>query len=82
LKKLNVYEINDGLDGVILAKSLKQAIKLLAPHYGYPVCYFLNEIKKTEKGHCWDGDFAVTGKRKVIKRGKYKCVRVIGWCEN
>ncbi|MCR3759181.1 hypothetical protein KYB31_09285 [Clostridium felsineum] len=81
MKKLKKYEINDGLDGVILAKSLKQAIKILAPYHGYPVHDFMLSIKKCEKGHCWDGDWCLTNIKQIPKKGRNKRVRMIGWYE-
>ena len=81
MKKLNVYEINDGIDGVILAKSLKQAMKKLAPYCGDSVSEILNSIKQREKDEYDFYDWSLTGAYKVIKRGNNKKVKILGWCE-
>lgn len=80
MKKLKIYEINEGLDGVIAAKSLKHAAKLLSPWYGYKpheLIASMNEIDKTG-WHC--GEFEVTRVKKVIKKGIFRKSKVLGWC--
>lgn len=87
MKKLKEYEVNDGLDGVILAKGLKQAVKILAPYYaggyGYTEAEILNDIKKSEKDpyNC-DYTFSLTSVHHVAKKGKNRKPRMIGWCES
>jgi len=75
MKRLKKYYINDGLDGIILAKSLKQAIKILT-NFGY--CYpslFLKEIKKE------NGFFKLTNVKHLPKKGINKKPRFVGWYE-
>lgn len=81
MKKLTIYEINDGLDGVILAKSLKQAMKILAPYYKYPVKNFINSIKNCEKNYRSESDWILTNINKVPKKKEYKKPRMLGWYE-
>ena len=82
MKKLNVYEINDGLDGVIVAKSLKQAIKMLSKYNTlYTVSEIMKSIKKFQIDYCCNELWALTYNFKVPKKGKYKKPRIIGWRE-
>lgn len=76
MKRLKEYYINDGLNGIILAKSLKQAIKMLAPYYGYKPHEILDDIKKPQS--C---DFELTEVIHMAKKGTFKKSRIIGWCE-
>lgn len=81
MKKIKVYEINEGLDGVVVAKSLKHAIKKLAPCYGYKVHEIIEDIKKSDEDCKHDGDFQLTGLNKVAKKDEHTKSRVLGWCE-
>ncbi len=81
MKKLTMYKINDGLDGVILAKSLKQAIKMLAPYYGYTVKDFIDSIKKCDKDYSYDDDWILTNVDKVAKKGRNRRSKMLGWTE-
>ncbi|MDT8718186.1 hypothetical protein IAI10_16085 [Clostridium sp. 19966] len=82
MKKIKVFVINDGLDGIIVAKSIKQAIKKIAPfYYPYKVNDFISSIKKCQKDSSYDGDWTLTNVRKVAKKGKYRKTKVLGWCE-
>lgn len=67
MKKLKKYWINDGLDGIILAKSLKQAIKILSPYYGYTPHEILDDIKKPQSY-----DFELTATMHMAKKGVNK----------
>lgn len=83
MKKVTIYEINDGLDGVVVAKSLKQAIKKLVPYYGYSVKDVIDDIKASEEdlfSHSYD--WTLTGDTKVAKKGRYRKSKILGWCES
>ena len=82
---MKVYEINDGYDGFIVAKSLKQAINLVYPLY----CSRdkKSEILKQCKNPQSNSDWLVTSITKVGKHtkvGQYKLYRksqVLGFSE-
>lgn len=82
MKKLNIYEINDGIDGVILAKSIKQAVKMLIKYYEpYKVHDLMFSIKKCKENWRYDGSWALTGVYKKPKKGRYRRPKVLGWRE-
>jgi len=75
MKYLNLYEINDGIDGMILAKSLKQAVKIMVK--GYNPCTInemLNSIKNNE-------DFCLTDICKIPKCNQNNKSKVVGFCD-
>ncbi|MDU4725911.1 hypothetical protein [Clostridium sp.] len=78
MKKLNKYYINDGVDGVVVAKSLKQAINLIYPYYynSYPKGEILEQCKNPK----WENDWLIKDVIKVSKN-KYKKSAVLGWLE-
>jgi hypothetical protein len=82
MKTLKYFELNDCLDGVIIAKSLKHAIKLIAPYYSYSVHEILQEIKKNENDKLGDSSFGITYEAKIAKNKKYRKSRVLGWIES
>lgn len=73
MKKLNLYEINDGLDGVILAKSLKQAVKIMVKSYN--PCT-VNEMLTSIK---YNKDFSLTDICKIPKCKQNKKSKVLGF---
>lgn len=81
MKKIKVYEINEGLDGVVVAKSMKHAVKKLAPYYGYKVHEIIKDIKKSDEDYKYDADFELTRIDRVAKKGEHRKSRVLGWCE-
>lgn len=82
MKKLTCYEINDGFDGVVVAKSLKQAIKMLSKYNKpYKISEIMKSIKKCQIDYDCTELWALTCELKVPKKGKYKKSRIIGWCE-
>ena len=78
MKKMKLYEINEGYDGFIVAKSLKQAINLISP-YCKPTKK--NEILKQCKNPDWDNDWLITDIAKVGKHKCYKKSQVLGFQE-
>ncbi|WP_139905637.1 hypothetical protein [Clostridium thermarum] len=86
MKKINVYYVNEGLDGVVVAKSLKQAIKKLAPYYASKThkvkqvaADMVKEIKKDWKdsnSQTWSCE-----ESKVSKKGKHRRSKLLGWYE-
>ena len=81
MKKLNVYEINDGIDGVIIAKNLKQAMKKLSAYCGEPVSELLKSIKEYEEEENINSCWVLTGEYKELKRGLNKKAKIKGWCQ-
>lgn len=79
MKSLNVYELNDGLDGVIVAKSIKQAIKIIAPYYGYTVNSILSDVKNYEKDRWCNCSFAITDIYKMPKKKSCRKSKLLGW---
>jgi hypothetical protein len=82
MKKIKYFELNDCLDGVIIAKSLKHAIKLIAPYYGYSVHEILQEIKRYENDRWSDSSFGVTYEARVAKKKGNKKSCILGWSES
>lgn len=85
MKKIKVYHFNDGIDGVVVAKSLKHASKKLLSTGYYD--YSVDEIMK----HCkdwWKNEYNATltdwvaDIYKYPKKGNYKKSKVIGWYES
>ena len=74
MKKIKEYSFNGGLDGVVNAKSLKHACKLISKFYdSYTSCEIMESCLKENKENCdWSVDIYV----KVKKKEKS---RVIGW---
>jgi glutamine amidotransferase-like uncharacterized protein len=82
MKKLKIYYINDGLDGVVLAKSVKHAIRILSkytePYTKSEIMYGIKRNKNQwDKSTEWD----LTNIVKVPKKGRYRKARMLGWCE-
>lgn len=85
MKKIKEYRINEGLDGVIIAKGLKHTVKqLIATGYyeGYTVQEVMEHCKDWDKNGYnakltdWSADV-----RRHCKKGIFKKSRVVGWCE-
>lgn len=88
MKRLNVYEINGGTDGIIVAKSLKQAVKKIVkfnkPWKASPIVKCIKEENENyiKTGECSPNyAFVLTFKYPVPKKNEYKKSRIIGWCE-
>lgn len=74
---MKVYEINDGYEGLVVAKSLKQAINLVYPlYYGKDKKH---EILKQCNNPEWDNDWLITDITKVGKHKCYKKSKVMGF---
>lgn len=74
--KRKLFYFNDGLDGVILARSLKHAISILTKCYKHVSKAEIRKgIKTGEEQYsgCWGVDWWKTN-----TKGKS---RIIGWCE-
>jgi hypothetical protein len=82
MKKIKYFELNDCLDGVVIAKSLKHAIKLIAPYYDYSVYEIIQEIKKDELDKFGDSSFGLTYEAKVAKKKNNRRSCVLGWLES
>jgi hypothetical protein len=75
MSKRKKYYFNDGIDGIVIARSLKHAINILRRN-GYS-SYTTNEIMKSvKKNDIFSGDFTVEA-----FNGNYKRSRMVGWCE-
>lgn len=66
MKKINVYEFNDGLDGIVVAKSLKQAAKKINAFY---------KCKSNDIIEDWTVDIYSIKKKKGVKS------EIKGWCQ-
>lgn len=73
-----IFYVNDGLDGVILAKGLKQAIHILAKEYGYHKSVIRQYVKNEKKGKLDDEIWDVQPVRKKSNGGRS---RVLGYFE-
>ena len=80
MKKLNLYEINDGLDGLIIAKSLKQAAKKLSFFNSTPVHLLMEELQ-SEDTENYDSTYILTCISKRAKKKEFKKSMFLGWCE-
>lgn len=77
MKKITYYEFNDGIDGLMVAKSLKQAIKLIACKY----CKHTTAnviVREIKKGRC---NFILTDSMPFAKKGIYKKTKLFGMCD-
>ena len=75
MKKINVYEFNDGLDGVVTAKSFKHACKILAREYGISHVEMMNNFKGDPE--CIDTWFY--DDNKISKSKMYRKSYVVGY---
>lgn len=57
MKKLNLYEINSGEDGCVLAKSINQVARILSKNCG-SFSFIYNNLKKGEKDWFYDGEWS------------------------
>ena len=80
MKKLNEYNFNEGLDGVIIAKSLKQAVKkLLEVCDGYTIEEVIKDCADYDKNSIDSkGDWSVSI-WPVPKKGKNRKSKFWGW---
>lgn len=79
MKKIYRYHFNDGLDGVVDAKSLKHGAKKIAKVYGMSVYEIMDSVRKywnDEKYEDFACDVSEIPKKKNIKS------KIIGWCQN
>ncbi len=76
LKK--IFHVNDGLDGVVLAKSRKQVIHIIAKEYGYHKSVIRQYVKNEKKGKIDDEIWDVQPVRKKSNGGRS---RVLGYYE-
>ena len=81
MKKLNEYSFNEGLDGVIIAKSLKQAVKKLVKVYDdYTVEEVIKDCADYDKNSIDSkGDWSVSV-WPVAKKGENRKSKFLGWC--
>jgi len=78
---MHVYEFNEGLDGVIVAKSDKQAAKMLVKVYdGYTVNQILALCKNKDCEAKIGGDDWIVDIGKEPKKECYKKAAFLGWC--
>jgi hypothetical protein len=82
-KKIREFRFNEGLDGCVLAKSLKHATKLLLAtgyYEGYTVKEVIEHCKDWDRNGYkakltdWEAEY-----RRHIKKGKYRKSKVLGW---
>jgi len=75
MSKRKKYYFNDGLDGIVIARSLSHAVNTLRRN-GYN-SYTKHELMESVKrGDIFNCDFTVE-----IFNGNYKKSRMVGWCE-
>lgn len=84
-RPIKIYYVNDGYDGVVCAKNIKQVSRLLsAPFayggkYGYTKSQILKSLKSDDdSSECC---FFITKVYTVSKKGKYSKPRILGWIE-
>ena len=73
-----IFHVNDGLDGVVLAKSRKQVIHIIAKEYGYHKSVIRQYVKNEKKGKIDDEIWDVQPVRKKSNGGRS---RVLGYYE-
>lgn len=85
-KFIKVYNFNDGVDGIVVAKSLKQTVNILSKinaTHGYGKKEIIDSCKKSDKSKEWglvvfDWEYEKT---KVPKRKCCNKPKMLGWCE-
>lgn len=84
-RPIKIYYINDGYDGVVCAKNIKQVASLLSLPWAYGGNgeYSKAEILKSLKtgGEYGNYEFQITKIKVVKKKGKYSKPRILGWIE-
>ena len=73
-----IFHVNDGLDGVVLAKSRRQVIHILAKEYGYHKSVLRQYVKNERKGKHDDEIWDVQPACKESNGGRS---RVLGYFE-
>lgn len=81
MKKMKLFYINDGTDGIVVAKSLKHACNLVGSVYQIKSNVIEDGIKRSWRNgfleEDWSADMFI-----VPKKGKYKKARILGWYNN
>lgn len=80
MKKIYMFEFNEGVDGTIIAKNLKHACRILGRTYNINFREIYLPLRKRSYDECIGEDFQITWKADVPK---YKGVKseVWGFCE-
>ena len=80
MKKIYRFEFNEGVDGIVIAKSFKQAAKKIAKEYDtYSYMEIMVECSNEYvEGIDFKGSWSVDC-YKVPKKKKYSKSKVIGW---
>lgn len=81
MKKIKEYYFNDGMDGVVVAKNLKQAVKKISKHYEINPNVLLKDIKTGIKIEEYSDEVWLVEELLILKKGHCKRSRVLGWCE-
>ncbi len=84
-RPIKIYYINEGYDGVVCAKNIKQVAHLLSASWayggngGFGKAQILKSLKSDDDS-C-DCDFDITKVKVVKKKGKYAKPKILGWIE-
>lgn len=84
-RSIKIYYINDGYDGVVCAKNIKQVAALLSAPWayggngGYTKAEILRSLKTD--GEYGNYEFQITKVKKVKKKGQYSKAKMLGWIE-